>query len=316
MQRPGFWLFAVFWLVVAAVYVVGYVVLATQRIDHAEVDRAAAGTLGSGTTVAATALPPAISLTCVLLTLGLNLWGQLRYAVAGGRRAVFLSRFLSPQVDDLVRSEGLAAIAQPHQAELTVVACDLRDFTPYAEGVPSQAVVDLLSEYYDAVGEGVAPHGGTIINYAGDGVLILVGAPIHRDDHAEAALSIAEGVMTSVAPVLARWSTRPHPLGLGAGVASGLVTVGTIGSSNRMEYTAVGSTVNLAARLCSAAHAGEVLVAERTAELAGDADLTPRDPMMIKGFSRPQPVFALGSPANAEILKDPVTMSNEPGSTT
>lgn len=79
------------------------------------------------------------------------------------------------------------------------------------------------------------------------------------------------------------------------GGASGTVTVGTIGSRNRLDYTAVGTPVNLAARLCSAARTGEVLIDERTVHLAGDDRVVRRDPMQIKGLSGMQAVFGLGA---------------------
>ncbi|WP_188113513.1 adenylate/guanylate cyclase domain-containing protein [Nocardioides humilatus] len=156
-------------------------------------------------------------------------------------------------------------------------------------------MVDLLAEYYDAVGEAVARHGGTITCYAGDGVLMLVGAPLPRPDHAAAALALAQDLIDSINPVLERWATKVHPLGLGVGVASGTVTVGTIGSTNRLDYTAVGTPVNLAARLCSAARAGEVLMDERTAQLAANSRVKRREAMPVKGLIGLQTVFELGA---------------------
>jgi class 3 adenylate cyclase len=311
----GFWLFAGFWVVVVIVFVIGYVVLATQRLDHAETDRAVAAALSSGFIVAATLLPPAVALGSYLTALIVTLWGQLRHAVAGARRAVFLSRFLSPRVTELVHAQGLAAIAAPHQAELSVVSADLRSFTSYAEGVPSQAVVDLLTEYYDVTGEVVARHGGTITDYAGDGILILVGAPLPRDDHADVALALARELHVAMQPVLDRWATKIHPLGLGIGVASGAVTVGTIGASGRMEYTAIGTPVNVAARLCSAAGAGEVLVNEDAARL-GTTPVVEHGVMPLKGLTGDQVVFALDDSADpAQVTRGSATLSTEPGST-
>lgn len=316
-DEPGFWLFAAFWIVVTFVFVIGWLALASQRLDPAESDRAVASAVSSPFLVLATAMPPAISLACLLVSALLVLWGQFQYTVAQARRSVFLGRFLSPRVTELVHAHGLASVMQPHQAELTVVAADLRNFTSYAEGVPSQAVVDLLTEYYDAAGAVVARHGGTITAYAGDGILILVGAPLPRADHAVAALKLARELQLAVQPVLLRWATKIHPLGLGVGVASGHATVGTIATSERMEYTAIGTPVNLAARLCSAAAAGEVLVDESAARL-GNAATVERGTMAIKGLTGPQTVFALGESAegNAQVVRGAATFSTEPGSTT
>jgi class 3 adenylate cyclase len=93
--------------------------------------------------------------------------------------------------------------------------------------------------------------------------------------------------------VTRHWATGPHPLGLGVGVATGRVTVGGVGSTGRSEYTAVGAPVNLAARLCSAAADGEILVDERTAQMAGPNGLEPRGTMQLKGLSHEVAVFAV-----------------------
>jgi class 3 adenylate cyclase len=291
--KPGFWLFAAFWIVATIDFVVGYITIARQHLDSAEGERAFFSLVGTPLLIGVTFLPPVVgSLACSLGML-LVLAGQFRYMTAQGRRGFFMSRFLSTQVTDLVRHTGLAEVMKPHEVELTVVSCDLRGFTSYAEAVPSQTVIDLLGEYYDAVGDAVAEHGGTIKDYAGDGVLILVGAPISRADHAPAGLALANQLLALARPVVEHWSTGPHPLGIGLGVASGRVTVGAIGSSARMEYTAVGTAVNLAARLCSAAADGEILVDHRTVELAGAEDVTSRGSIQVKELSAEQQIYAV-----------------------
>ena len=153
-------------------------------------------------------------------------------------------------------------------------------------------MIQILREYYDAVGVAAASVGGTIKDQAGDGVQILVGAPIRFEDHAHRALELARKIRASGASLTARWSDGDLQLGLGVAVASGVVSVGVIGTASRLEYAAVGSAVNLASRLCSEAANAEVLVDERTVELAGaersGADLVSCAPRELKGF--PQPV--------------------------
>ena len=292
-DRAGFWLFAAFWLAAAVVFMVGYLTIARQHLDSAEAGRALASLVGTPLLISVLMLPPAVgTLTCSVGML-IVLSGQFRYMTAQGRRGAFLSRFLSKQVTDLVRLEGMAEVMKPHDTELTVVACDLRGFTAYAEAVPSQTVVDLLDEYYDAVGAAVAEHGGTIKDYAGDGVLILVGAPIHREDHATVGLDLARLLRELAKPVLARRASGPHHLGFGVGVASGWVTVGALGSSSRMEYMAVGTAVNLAARLCSTALDGEIIASHRTVELAEADGVEARGSIKVKGLSAEQEVYAV-----------------------
>ncbi|GGO91348.1 hypothetical protein GCM10011584_25210 [Nocardioides phosphati] len=294
LSTPGFWLFAGFWLVALVPYAAGWGGLALGGLDAAEERRAFAFMVASIFVITATVAPPLVAGICVACWITLCVYGQLEYATARAQRSVFLSRFLSPQVSQLVASRGMAEAMKPHQADLTVVCADLRGFTAYSEGVPSQAVVDLLADYYDAAGAVVARYGGTITNYAGDGILILVGAPIADPDHAATGLRLARELLTAVEPVVSRWETRHHTLGLGVGVASGRVTVGAISAETRMEYTAIGMPVNLAARLCSHALSGEVLLDVGAAAECGDRDLQPRGELQVKGFADLQLVYAVG----------------------
>jgi class 3 adenylate cyclase len=292
LTRPGFWLIAAGWILALLVFSVLWSVLWQAQIDEGERTRAASLTVGTPIMVAGTVLPYEVSLWCYGGATVILLYGQLRFHAVAGARSAFLSRFLSHDVSVLVDAHGLAEVMKPHEVELTVVCCDLRGFTAYAEAVPSQAVIDLLEEYYEAVGDAVAEHGGTIKDYAGDGVLVLVGAPLPRPDHAQAGLALANRLRDDIARVTDHWSTAVHPLGAGFGVASGSVTVGAIGSISRMEYTAVGMAVNLASRLCSAAVDGEILLDHRTVELAGAEAVKPRGSMQVKGLTAAQAVYA------------------------
>ena len=128
-------------------------------------------------------------------------------------------------------------------------------------------MIAILREYYDAVGAAATGFGGTIKDQAGDGVLMLVGAPVAFADHPRRALEMAKRIRDSGIAITSRWSDAELRLGVGVGVASGYVTVGVIGAASRLEYTAVGPAVNLAARLCSEAAHGQVLVDARTTDL-------------------------------------------------
>jgi adenylate cyclase len=242
-------------------------------------------------------LPPESGAPVVLVGEMVFLVGSVQYHVAQGQRGQFMSRFLSSQVAALVRERGLTGAMQQNYLEITAVVSDVRGFTAYAQAHPSSQVIKVLRDYYDAVGQVVAAHGGTIKDYAGDGILILVGAPIPMQDHAAVALSIARGVREAAGDMVRRWGSADYPLGLGLGVASGFVTVGVIGSASRLEYTAVGPAVNLASRLCEQALDGEILVDGRTRELAAGVLLEQRPPIAVKGFAEAVPLFALTAAA-------------------
>jgi len=218
--------------------------------------------------------------------------GAVQYHVLQGHRGAFMSRFLSPQVAEMVRTRGMDRAIQHQQTEITIVCCDLRGFTDYARVRFSGDVIQLLREYYDAAGEAAAEVGATIKDFAGDGVLLLVGAPVAQPDHAARGLQLARRLRDSVSELTRRWSIADHRLGIGVGVASGVVTVGVIDSVSRLEYTAVGAAVNLASRLCEKAADGEILADEHTIRLAAATDFKQGEPVALQGFAVPIPLFA------------------------
>jgi class 3 adenylate cyclase len=185
--------------------------------------------------------------------------------------------------------------------EISVVACDLRGFTAFAETAAPEDVMRLLDEYYATVGLIVTEHGGSIKDFAGDGILALVGAPIPRPDHPARALRLGLAMRDRMEEILDRWRTLGIDVGLGVGIATGFATVGAIGGSDRLEYAAVGPAVNLAARLCNRAEAGQVLAEARVVGLAGDAPgiyhLQGLGAIDLKGFARPVQVYAVLAPA-------------------
>ena len=122
---------------------------------------------------------------------------------------------------------------------------------------------------------------------------MLVGAPLSVDRHESTAVALAREVRSVVQTMLQPWNEKEKVLGVGVGLASGRVAAGGIGSSLRMEYTAVGPAVNLAARLCSLAGDGEILVDAQTVQQAGRGDLTERTPATLKGFDEAVVHFAI-----------------------
>ncbi len=223
--------------------------------------------------------------------------GAVRYHVLQGQRGQFLARFLAPQVARLVQERGLSSTMQQSRVQLSVVACDVRGFTAFAETAAPEDVLQFLRDYYEVIGQAVTEFGGTIKDFAGDGILTLVGAPISYPDHARRSVELALRIRERGGEVLDRWKGLGSDLGLGVGVASGFVTVGTISSAGRLEYAAIGPAVNLAARLCDRAETGQVLIDQRTIGLIGENGgayrLETLEAIDLKGFSRPVPVFSI-----------------------
>ena len=239
-------LFATPICVAMLLWAVSIVLCLNRRPDPAERVRLVAFLFACPVIAAGMMLPRSIAPLSTVLGLLMLLAGAMRHAQLLGRRGLFMSRFLSPQVAALVNREGLHAAMREDCHELSIVCRDLRGFTAFAVGHSSQDVLDLLREYYDAVGDAALEAEGTIKDYAGDGVLVLVGAPMQFDDHAARAVNLAARVREAVVEIIDKWSTNEHPLGVGVGVAIGMVAVGVIGGEGRLEYAAVDQPMNLA----------------------------------------------------------------------
>ena len=299
-SEPEFWLFALPLTISLVLGVFSGLLMLRRRPDRAEAVRLIAFAISAPFMASGVVLPPTVAPVATAIGLLIFLVGAVQYHVVQGRRAQFMSRFLAPQVAELVRVRGLKSATEEKTLEVSVVCCDLRGFTAFTEATSSRKVIAILREYYDAVGAAAAAFGGTIKDQAGDGVLVLVGAPVAFADHAGRALEMAKRIRDSGLAITSRWSDADLRLGVGVGVASGYVTVGVIGAASRLEYTAVGPAVNLAARLCSEAAHGQILVDARTTAILDGAaarrELQPGEALQLKGFQQPVQSYVL-SPA-------------------
>jgi adenylate cyclase len=136
--------------------------------------------------------------------------------------------------------------------EATVMFCDLRGFTAFAERHSAATVIDALNGYLTEMSEAILDHGGTVVSYMGDGIMAVFGAPVEQRDHADQAVSAAIEMLDSRLPAFNAW-VQGEDLGdgfrIGIGIATGPVRSGNVGSQRRLEYAAVGDTTNVAARL-------------------------------------------------------------------
>lgn len=148
---------------------------------------------------------------------------------------------------------------------VTTLFADLRDFTALTEGLESQVVIAMLNEWFDRAAEAVEKEGGVVDKFLGDGLMAIFGAPIPHDDHAARGIRAAIGMRDGTAELNRERAARGEPpLDVGIGLSTGDVAAGNSGSQNRMNYTVLGETVNLAARLCDEAGGGEILLAPET----------------------------------------------------
>ena len=211
-----------------------------------------------------------------------------------------LSRFLSPQVAELVTSEDGAKLLEGHRRQITVVFCDLRNFTAFAESAEPEEVLGVLRDYHRVMGELIVEHRGTLEHFAGDGMMIFFNDPLPVERHELQAVRMACAMRESFEEMARAWQKRGYELGFGVGIATGYATLGRIGFEGRYDYGAIGNVVILAQRLSAEAKAGQILLSQRVqAAVETDAETTAVGDLTLKGFTRPVPAFA------AESVKTP-----------
>ncbi len=206
-------------------------------------------------------------------------------------RLSLMRRFLPPQLADVITSGGIDAL-KSHRREVVVLFCDLRGFTSFAETSEPEDVMAVLARLHNAVGPLVFEHGGTLAQFLGDGMLVVFNDPVPCDEPARRAVNLALGMRDTAEALATDWRCRGHDLRLGVGVAAGYATCGQVGFEGRYEYAAIGTVTNLAARLCSEAKGGQVLISQRVhTMLAGGVQATHVGDIEFKGITRPEPTY-------------------------
>lgn len=206
-----------------------------------------------------------------------------------------LGRYLPAElVDKVVKREQDMALGGERR-EITVLFADVVAFTPLTENLPPEQVVQILNELFTIVTEIVFRHRGTVDKFIGDCVMAMWGAPTALEDHAARALEAAEEIISWLEVGNASWEEKYGvKVQIAIGINSGEAVVGNVGSDSRMEYTAIGTTVNLAARLEAIARPQQILISAQTAELAGEGfTLVPMGTREVAGYSDPLQLFEL-----------------------
>jgi adenylate cyclase len=212
--------------------------------------------------------------------------------VAEIERVSRLKRFLAPQIAELVLSSGDERVLESHRRDISVVFCDLRGFTAFAETAEPEEVMTVLREYHATLGKIVRAFEGTLERFTGDGVMVLFNDPLPCSDPPRQALRMAIEMRRCVGDLSVKWRKYGHDLGFGIGIAHGYATLGRIGSDERLDYTAIGTVVNLAARLCAEAANGQILIDSKVlAAVEEIADVEPSGEFALKGLHRPVRAF-------------------------
>lgn len=203
-----------------------------------------------------------------------------REEVARANYSRFMPEYVVKQLLENPNSFKLGGINQT----ITVLFADIRGFTALSEKEKPERVVGLLNRYFTAVTEIIFEHGGTLDKYMGDGLMAIFGAPNATPEDANNALKAAIAMQNKVVTLNDELAVTGFPhIGVGIGLHTGIATVGYIGSEKRSEYTAIGDTVNLAARLESNAIAGQILISDATAKVCGkNFEMVEQEPIKVK----------------------------------
>ncbi|KUJ76663.1 GAF domain-containing protein [Ruegeria profundi] len=205
-----------------------------------------------------------------------------------------LKRFLPSAVADAVVTSGDESLLTSHRALVATLFCDLRGFTAFCESAEPEETIDVLQTYHQEMSMLIDEYGGGVDQRAGDGIMVIFNDPITVDDPAGDAVRLAVAMRRKMRRLCADWKKLGHRLGFGIGISYGYATVGIVGSEGRFDYTASGTSINTAARLCDMADNDEILVSPRTwAAIEGEFEAESRGEAKIKGIREPVEIYAV-----------------------
>jgi adenylate cyclase len=199
-----------------------------------------------------------------------------------------LSRLLPGGLADKLRREA-RPIGETERVEVTVLMSDIRSYSTIAEHADPSQLAGQLNVHRAAMNEAILGQGGTVMQFVGDAVMAVFGAPFPQPDHADRAVLAAAGMHALQDDINTRWAAQGlPPFGLGLGLSTGAAAAALLGSPERLEYTLVGDTVNLSQRLQQFAAAGETVLSESTVQgMTAPTTAVPLPPQLVKGRDTP-----------------------------
>ncbi len=203
-------------------------------------------------------------------------------------------------VDEVLEQAGGDVRLGGTKRHATLLFSDIRGFTTLSEQLDAEVVVEILNRYLTEMTEAIMAEGGTLVAYMGDGIMAIFGAPLDQPDHASRALAAARQMIGPRLETFNEWvrASGRDPVRMGIGLNSGEVMSGNVGSPQRLEYTAIGDTTNVAARLegMTKGSGYQVFVSGSTWELLKEgerADLESQGEQAVRGRGKPIPIWAL-----------------------
>jgi class 3 adenylate cyclase len=222
-----------------------------------------------------------------------NLADTVKQQVEEIQRMNRLKRYLSPQIAETILEED-KSLFKSHRREITVVFLDLRGFTAFSDSTEPEEVMEVLRGYHGEMGKLIFKFNGTLVRFAGDGIMIFFNDPIPCADHTEKAVRMTIEMQARVQELRKAWHKNGYDLDLGIGLAAGYATIGNIGFEERMDYDAIGNVTNLAARLCGEAKGGQILTDRKTlSKIEELVEVEAPEELQLKGFARPVAAYNL-----------------------
>ena len=217
---------------------------------------------------------------------------RLRESYAINERISQLKRFFSPQMAEQIVSSGTNDLTESHRREITVIFCDLRNFTAFSSTAEPEQAMQVLHEYYDVICSLLHQFEATIEHFAGDGLMAFFNDPVPCPDPEIRSVKMALIMQQEVGKLIQGWQKQGIELGFGIGISTGFATLGHIGSADQFHYAAIGNVANLASRLCNQAKNGQILISESVYAKASEiANATSMGELALKGFPIPVPVL-------------------------
>jgi len=204
------------------------------------------------------------------------------------RQRTELSRFISPQIAELVSSDGGEQLLAGHRRFISCLFCDMRGSTAFVETAAPEEQFEVIRAYHEMLGKLIPAYEGTLEHFAGDGVMVFFNDPVEVEEHELQGVRLALAAQERFGALSNGWERRGIRLGLGIGIEAGYATLGRIGFEGRYDYGALGPVINLASRLSSHAGPGQILIGQRihaAVEEVVDAALVGE--LELKGFGRP-----------------------------
>jgi class 3 adenylate cyclase len=208
----------------------------------------------------------------------------------------FLCRYVPPQLARKILEGDTGPVWDHRRKKLTMLFSDIKEFTQTTDAMEPEDLAKLLNEYFSCMNAIIQRYEGTLANITGDALFVFFGAPDETDDadHALRCVRMAIAMQRKMAELQKKWFEEgiEYPLQIRCGINTGMATVGSFGSNERSEYTAMGMQVNLASRLETTCAPGGILISHSTWALVKDAiDCMPKTPIHVKGLARPFRVY-------------------------